>query len=880
MLSVTMQMMKKNMRMLIPAGIAILIGTAFITATLLFTNALNISLVDRTTGQYGQSNYAVSLDDATLRSDGEVPSLAGAEAKRIGEIDGVESARLDVNTNIMLTGGDTHASGYGILGAEDGRTLPVEASQGRLPSSMTDDEIAIPAKTADQLNAHVGDTVTVRSTYADSPVDVTARIVGLTTDPHNVYGYYGGGSVLSPALMTKLLSDPSYDDLHGYGAFLYVDPADASTVAGKVKAQLPEHYQLMTREQLNERAIRQLSDSGGDVTKQFLLAFGVLAMVVAALVIANTFQVLVAQRRKTLALLRTIGATKRQLYVSVLEEAGMLGFVASALGVGAGIGLMAVAAQTTRHLDNGLGTLTLDVTWQSVVYPIVFGIVVTVLASVGSARAATNVTPLEAMRPIELSENRRSRKGRAVFGLLLLAGGIAAMVASIPMAAQSSDSASQMALLLAVLGCGLVFIGLALTAIFWMPKLMKAAGSFVALFGPSAKLANANIQKNPRRISATGTALLIGVTLISTLATGAAAAKATMNEALDTRYSVDIVVTGDDLAQSDTRKAAAEQGIAASLEAPTAMAVFTDGNGNKVSTQVIGIPDVASLQRVFNMKLDNPVPTLGDGDVILPDANIQTGKSFGIKDGSVEMTGYTVPEGSSGDGEPDGDVIYGEPVTLHAEQYDFHRVSQGAEAVAFVNRALFENGTFTQTGDIAMFKVKIEQGQSLSNVVEAIQKDYAGSPTAVFTGPVAERSQWESMVNMMLMLLVALLAVAVVIAVIGVANTLSLSVIERTRESATLRAIGMTKGQLKRSLAIEAMLISVVTSIVGMVVGTLFGWLGIYIVMSSIAKVAFVVDWGTYGIILAVAVLCALLASVFPARRAVKTPPVEALAEA
>lgn len=877
MLSVTMQMMKKNMRMLIPAGIAILIGTAFITATLLFTNALNISLVDQTTGKYGQSNYAVSLDDATLRSDGEVPSLTGAEVERIGGIDGVESARLDVNTNIMLTEGDAHASGYGILGAEDGRILPVKASQGRLPSSMTDDEIAIPAKTADQLDAHVGDTVTVRGTYVDRPVDITARIVGLTTDPHNVYGYYGGASVLSAALMTKLLSDPSYDDLNGYGAFLYVDPADASTVAGKIKAQLPEHYRLMTREQLNEQAIKQLSDSGGDVTKQFLLAFGVLAMVVAALVIANTFQVLVAQRRKTLALLRTIGATKRQLYISVLEEAGMLGFVASALGVGAGIGLMAIAAQTTRHLDNGLGMLTLDVTWQSVVYPIVFGIIVTVLASVGSARAATNVTPLEAMRPIELSENRKSRTGRAVFGVLLLAGGIAAMVASIPMAKQSSDSASQMALLLAVLGCGLAFIGLALTAIFWMPKLMKAAGAFVSLFGPSAKLADANIQKNPRRISATGTALLIGVTLISTLATGAAAAKATMNKALDTRYSVDIVVTSDDLAQSDTRKAAAEQGIAASLEAPTAMAVFTDGNGNKVSTQVIGIPDVASLQRVFNMKLDNPVPTLGDGDVILPDANIQTGKSFGIKDGKVEMTGYTVPE--EGDGEPDGDVIYGKTVTLRAEQYGFHRVSQGAEAVAFVNRALFENGTFTQTGDIAMFKVKPEQGQSLSNVVEAIQKDYAGSPTAVFTGPVAERSQWESMVNMMLMLLVALLAVAVVIAVIGVANTLSLSVIERTRESATLRAIGMTKGQLKRSLAIEAMLISVVTSIVGMVVGTLFGWLGIYIVMSLIADVVYVVDWATYGIILAIAVVCSLLASVFPARRAVKTPPVEALAE-
>ncbi len=131
----------------------------------------------------------------------------------------------------------------------------------------------------------------------------------------------------------------------------------------------------------------------------------------------------------------------------------------------------------------------------------------------------------------------------------------------------------------------------------------------------------------------------------------------------------------------------------------------------------------------------------------------------------------------------------------------------------------------------------------------------------------------------MLMLLVALLAVAVIVAVIGVANTLSLSVIERTRESATLRAIGMTRGQLRSSLAIEAVLISVVSSVVGMVVGTLFGWLGINMVMSSIATVVYPVDWRTYGVILAIAIVCALVASVFPSRRAAKTPPVEALAE-
>ena len=132
----------------------------------------------------------------------------------------------------------------------------------------------------------------------------------------------------------------------------------------------------------------------------------------------------------------------------------------------------------------------------------------------------------------------------------------------------------------------------------------------------------------------------------------------------------------------------------------------------------------------------------------------------------------------------------------------------------------------------------------------------------------------------MMMLMVGLIAVAVLIALVGVANTLSLSVIERTRESATLRAIGMTRGQLRRSLGVEALLISLVSGVVGVILGTLFGWLGSYVVFSMYGTVAFPFEWTVNGIVLGVAAAASLLASVFPARRAVNTPPVEALAEA
>ncbi len=166
--------------------------------------------------------------------------------------------------------------------------------------------------------------------------------------------------------------------------------------------------------------------------------------------------------------------------------------------------------------------------WQVVIVPIVFGVLVTVLASLGAARSATSVTPLEAMRPLELTDQRKMKVGRAVIVLFALLVGMGLVGLSLWMQKDHGDSA----LLAAVGGCMFSVLGLALTAIVWMPWLMKGADALASLCGPSAKLADANIQKNPRRLAATGTALLIGVTLVSTLATGAAATSVTPLEAM------------------------------------------------------------------------------------------------------------------------------------------------------------------------------------------------------------------------------------------------------------------------------------------------------------------------------------------------------------
>jgi len=405
-----------------------------------------------------------------------------------------------------------------------------------------------------------------------------------------------------------------------------------------------------------------------------------------------------------------------------------------------------------------------------------------------------------------------------------------------------------------------------------MPWLMKGAGALASLCGPSAKLADANIQKNPRRIAATGTALLIGVTLVSTIATGAASAKATMNQALDERYSVDVVAQGGNVPQQAADKAAKVEGVRHSLYAPTALATYETPDGKTMDTLVVGVPSAQVLQSVMNIDLGTV--DVDAGHAFMPQYDAYDGKRLTFTDGRVSLMEQVVDANSE-----DGLMRNGNHADLAVTQRDFRRVTQTTPVVAFVNESMFADGTFQDSGHMLLLKLG-GANVPLSQTFDDLTKVFEAYPNVQLGGPVAERQQWETMVNAMLMLLVALLAVAVIVAVIGVANTLSLSVIERTRESATLRAIGMTRGQLRSSLAIEAVLISVVSSVVGMVVGTLFGWLGINMVMSSIATVVYPVDWRTYGVILAIAIVCALVASVFPSRRAAKTPPVEALAEA
>ena len=910
MFSITVKLMKKSARMLIPAGIAILIGTAFIAATFLFGNAMNDSLARQTTAQLGGANYVISVDSSEglneqERNDIYTRTVNDFQLDRIRATEGVKDVRVESSSSVTVANGDKHASSYAITTAAQRDLLPVSIIQGDQP--VDSNEIALTKSVADQLGVKVGDSVTVNSRTAqavastgygsagnDTAADsgMTVRVVGITEDPNGAYAYYGGASVLSDNVITAMNGIDDFGKLNVYLVYLNIDDADQPSADATVKQidkLLPKHFTVQSRAAMEEESIKSVSKGDTSITTIFLLSFGILAMLVAALVIANTFQVLVAQRRRTLALLRTIGANKGQLYVSVLFEAGLLGLIASMLGVGLGIGLMAALCQSGLMKATGM-TMRLVLSWPAFVVPIAFGVVMTVIASLGSARSATAVTPLEALRPIELTDTRRAGKIRAILaGLLVLVGiGLAAFSAwqmNEKIAGHDSlaDKQYPMVLLAAIVGCALIFLGLVLSATFWLPVLMRGVGALVAFAGPSAKVAHANIQKNPRRVAATGAALLIGVTLV--IATGAASAKQTMNEALTTRYSVDMIAASADMTSKQADEVAKIKGIKDSIYAPTRMMSMKDANGKDLNVLIVGVDGADALRKVVRADLSGV--TISGDSVLMPKYSAATGKDIPLgksvtftSDVSGSQTGTA--DAAASDTENDGGQSDGvQTLTLAPQKVDYRRISANYAAVAFVDAGHFTNGDVKANGHIMLMRIDAESaGTTLNDIFTNVQNAFSASADIDVSGPVAERTQWETMINGMMALLVGLIAVAVLIALVGVANTLSLSVIERTRESATLRAIGMTRGQLRRSLAVEALLLSLVSGVVGVALGTLFGWLGSYMVFSLYGDTVFPFEWTTNGAVLGVAALAALLASVAPARRAVKTPPVEALAEA
>ncbi|MFD2793274.1 FtsX-like permease family protein [Promicromonospora vindobonensis] len=858
----TLAQMRRSAGRLASAGVAIAIGTAFVAATLLTGSLITDITNNQVTATFADAELVVFGDE----------SLTPADLEATRGVDGVAAADPQVPqfTELNNAGKSVWQQLIGV--ASDERLAALELTDGAWPAA--NDEIALPPDVAERLGVGLGDVVASSrwvlddepTTYEDGSEGYDGEqavekltVTGFVDDPFRAYPG-GGAGVLTQSAIAERLADGTEPGRQPTTSAIMValeDSADAAAVEAALTEAVPAASDVTATEEYATKVVAQMSGGTDVVYLVFVLAFAAVALVVAGLVIANTFQVLVAQRSRTLALLRCVGATTGQLYRSVLLEAAILGALASLAGIVGGTALVQAGLMIAPAFDLEV-TLpeTVDLSAPVFIAPLAVGIVVTLASALAPALSAARVAPLAALRPADAPTfGKGAGRVRAVFAALTTLGGFAAVAVGVWLAVQGGGADPTLPMAAVVGGGCLSLIGVIIGSVFWLPKVTSGIGRLAGMTGPSARLATANTLRNPRRTAATATALLIGVTLVGMMTTGAATARATMDNELDSMYPVDIQVsttTSDDDGQQAAMPPAVADAVA-DVEELRAVAQVTAASVETPDGTWPTIDVVAAAPDELRAVVNDP-DALGDlrpGTLVVPESLAQNQEVDGLDE--IVLDG---PGGTTTLDVVTGDLTYG---TAFIVSHD----------LAGIHPDLRPNQLWAG----------VSAGQDVGAVITAVQDAVSTTDEVVNVGgAVAERESIQQVIDMILALVVGLLAVAVVIALIGVANTLSLSVIERTRESAMLRAIGLSKAQLRTMLAIEGMLIAGVGAVLGIVLGLLYGWAGAISVLTSIGDVSLVVPWAEIAVVLGIALVAGLVASVAPARAAVRTHPVAALA--
>ncbi|RKS70755.1 putative ABC transport system permease protein [Actinomadura pelletieri DSM 43383] len=821
----------RKLRLLLTA-VAITLGVGFISGTFVLTDTM-----DRGVAKTFERS-ADKVDFAVFVGRGSSEKGVGTETlNRLKAVPGVTDVHGLVRGEAALVGKDGKPVGdISTLGMSvpTGRLLRYDVDKGRSPSSGS--ETVLDTDLAKRVGFTVGDTVSILD---DKNRPHRFIVVGLVDFGIDQDASYRGAVGFDPATAMAMTGRKTYEEIDVAGG----SRAAVDTAAG------PSN-RVITGAEL---AAKMARESGTDtkVIRTGLLLFGLVAMLVSALVIYNTFSILIAQRMRDMALLRCVGATRRQIFGGVLLESAVVGLVGSLLGLAAGVGLGTGAFAGVRALDDsltGAGSAGASLTVRTIVVGLVIGVVVTVLSALLPARGATRVAPVAALRSEPEPGSGRFRLGlpRTVIATVLGVAGLAVGgLGSLVMAK------GQAAMFVVAFAGGVFF----LAVVAMMPALVRPlgrlAGAIPARFGGvPGRLAVANAQRAPRRTATTTIALTIGVGLMSLFAVVAASGKATATYKLEEQFPVDFQIA------MRNENGTVPRALAATLDRRPEFShvIQLRSHEAKVAGRNADLATVTASALGTIMK-----PELREGTLDAarrPGAamvDVGTARSFDLAAGkTVQVTAAhrTVPVKIAGVYEP-GAGLHG----IVVPEADFTR--------------------YFGVRDPATIYVKTRDGVAATDARRVVE-DAASPYMAAKVDSTAEfKESMTKAVDMILMIFGGLLGLAIVIALFGIANTLTLSVVERTRESALLRALGLTKRQLRRMLSVEALVMAVIGALTGVVLGVAFGWAATN-AMSSDAQ--FSLPYLQVVAFVALAGLAGTGAAVPPARRAARTSVVESLA--
>jgi putative ABC transport system permease protein len=717
---------------------------------------------------------------------------------------------------------------------------------GRAP--IADNEVVINRGAAKTGKLAVGQTTTVQT-----PQPVTVRIVGIAT--------FGTADGFGPSTYTAFSlagAERHISGRPGQVTSISVKAAPGvsqDTVVTRIQAALPQGVQSITGVQLTQDNIDNVNSSFLDTLRIFLLVFAGIALLVATFSISNTFSILTAQRTREAALLRAIGASRRQILGSVVIEALAVGAVASALGV---LGGLAIAG-LLKGLFDGFGfTLPaggLVVTVGSIITALVVGIVVTVAAGLSPAVRASRTPPLAAIRETMTQVAPTSR--RRLVGLALTAAGTAVILVGLTGSGNG---------VLAPVGLGAVAVLVGMVVL--GPVVARPASALIGwpaarLRGLPGVLAQGNAMRNPRRTSSAATALMVGVAVVTLFTVFAASLKTSMNDGVAGSFQGDLAITPSGFGGGGGGGGLSPQLAAASAQLPQVQVATGLGTGGgrgddaRIAghSQKVSVVDPSQIGTVLDLH------TVG-GSLAGLSAN-QLAVSQRQADDHHWRLGTALPVTF-----PDGTTT---PLAVGAVYQSRNLAGD------FVLPQAAWSPHALQTVDSAIF-VKLRPGVSTAAGQTALRQVAAsyGGPT------VQDRQAFVTSaggaINTVLGIVYVMLALAIVIALFGIANTLSLSIFERTRELGLLRALGETRQQLRATLRWESVIIALLGTVGGLGLGVFLGW-----ALADAANIAqgiatFTAPPAQLVVILLVGGLAGILAALRPARRAARLPMLAAIA--
>ena len=820
---------------LLAATIAIAVSVAFIVAALLFSQAFGDTLRDQVRSQWAGADVAITASQSDRTDPAKSSPLDESLAKSVAELDGAKSAQLTESGFVSVTADGTTVSAMP-TNVPENQDEPITGS-----APDADDELMLHEADAQTLGLGVGDELTMKafdgaggSGSDDRTYTVSGIMPGSSASAMGLY--------LTDAGLQTVPSELTADSVRVVAA----DGTDRGDLAEEVRTTVAEAgsadaLTVRTVDQVVDEQLEAMSDST-NVLDTVGLAFGLLAAGVAALVISNTFNVLVASRTRVLALFRAVGATRRQVRGAAVIESLSLGIIGSILGVGLGLGLgwgLAAAARAfwmPEFAQMSLSPLAL------VAGPAV-GILVTVAAGLIPALRSSRVSPIEALRPVDVPAAAAGiRWFRATLAIVLGAVGIALCLLG----------ASSQSVLFGILGCFVLFVALLIGARVFVPPLVALLARLIALItrrSPTVRLAGRSASTAGGRTASTTGALLIGITLVTAVVVGSASLQRTLELATAEDTPVDLVVTASG---SDVDSVLDDSPVVDDrVEVPSAAASVSVEGGQGENDLTIASAAEA-----------------GDSSVVRSDGyDVEQGTVL-VDPDELGLDGVT----SDVDGKTVTVAVGGETLTLEA--VGSRNVPAGTALVSGADGRTID----AAAGDAVEQQtwVRIADDASTSQI-EALSSELDGIGADSDAEPAQNRAEYASMFQVALTVVLGLLAAAVIIAVIGVSNTLTLSVIDRRREGALLRALGFTRRSMSRMITIESLLMTVIALVVGAGVGTFFGWVGTASITPDVTEPVLSVPPVQLGLIGLAAVLAAVLASAIPARTMSRIAPAKGM---